>query len=109
MTDDEDWTTHAACRDEANLELVDACYHLPGGTGRDARAALVHEHVLMCRACPVVARCLDYATELIRHGPGAHSETPRHGWAGVWGGVHFGANGVDISDDDADRANQCGA
>jgi hypothetical protein len=97
MTDDEDWTTHAACRD--HVTLFDLIVDSPG----TARAAgWVLEAVRVCRACPVRARCSTYAVEPVRNLH--HGASPRHGFHGVWAGVFQGANDTDTTNDEEGAA-----
>lgn len=92
MTDDEDWTTHALCRD--HVPLFDAIVDSPG----TARASgWVLEAVRVCRACPVRARCSTYAVEPVRN---LHNgASPRHGLHGVWAAEFFVRGDTDYAED----------
>lgn len=86
MTDD---MPHGLCRDR--LDLVDAVYSPPSGAyGTTIRKAAVRAHIALCRRCPLITACYAAAVEVVEYGP--HSHGPRHGCAGVWGGVDWGAN-----------------
>lgn len=55
-TDNWDWQLHGCCREE-DAELF---YH-PDGERRRARTQREHRAKTICRACPVLSACREYA------------------------------------------------
>jgi hypothetical protein len=95
--DDEDWTTHARCRD--HLPLFDSIVDSPGTA---TKLGWVAEAAAVCRACPVRPQCAAYAVERI--GNPHHGTTLRHGCHGYWAGTFYGANDIDTTNDEEGAA-----
>lgn len=73
--DGQHWTAHAACRHTPDAFLA------PDGPGRWGCSAALH----VCREhCPVLAQCLDYATE---QGPGRRQSM-------ILGGIQYDSTGA---------------